>query len=109
MVPADHGLVPREHDAVQREAREDAAAEAAQQVARLARPRVPAVAVEGAGGVVGGRYDECGVGVGGDTAVFGFWGGGGLLVSLGWVVRREVCAYLRRRSRGARRRRAQRL
>lgn len=63
VIPADHGLVPRKHHAEECEACKDAAADAAQHVPRLARPHVPAVAVKGAGRVVGGRDDESGVGV----------------------------------------------
>jgi hypothetical protein len=61
----NHGLVAREHDAVQSKGREDAAADAAKHVARLTGPRVSTVAVESDGRVVGGGNGEHGVGVGG--------------------------------------------
>lgn len=54
VVAADHGLVASEHDAVQPEAGKDGAADAAEQVARLAGPGVAAVAVECGGGVMEG-------------------------------------------------------
>ena len=73
MISTDHGLVAREHDAVQSKRGEDAAADAAEHVPRLTGPRVPAVAVESASRVVGGRDGEHGVGVWGYAFTRGTW------------------------------------
>lgn len=72
MVPANHSLVARKHNAVQPQRRKGGAADAAEKKSRLAGPSIPAVAVEGRRGVVQRRDQEGRVGVGRD-GVGGSW------------------------------------